>query len=96
VIEFLDPQAPPAAAARTYAAGLGARLETGPTTIGLLANGFADSDTFLDAVERALRDALPTCSFVRARKPSPTVLVSDDVFADLVGRCDAVVSAYGH
>jgi hypothetical protein len=94
-IEFLDPHAVPAAAARAYAVGLGARLDAG-ATIGLLANGFADSDTFLDAVEGALRERLPNCAFVRARKPSPTVVMSDEVYDDLAGRCDAVVSAYGH
>jgi hypothetical protein len=95
VIEFLDPHSPADTASRSYAAGLGDRLDSG-ATIGLLANGFADSDTFLDTVEAALRERLPRCTFVRARKPSPTVVMSDDVFDDLSTRCHAVVSAYGH
>jgi hypothetical protein len=95
VIEFLDPHAPPDTASRPYAAALGEQLTDG-VTIGLLANGFADSDTFLDAVEATLRERLPQSTFVRARKPSPTVVMSDEVFEDLSTRCHAVVSAYGH
>ena len=64
--------------------------------IGLLANGFADSETFLAAVGRMLGRRLPNAAFVQAAKPNPSVLVADDEVDELVARCDAVVSAYGH
>jgi hypothetical protein len=96
VIEFLDPHSPPGQAARHYGLGLGSMLDDGEPRIGLLANGFADSEAFLDEVQVALATRVPRATFVRARKPSPTVVVSDDTFADLVERCDAVISAYGH
>jgi hypothetical protein len=96
VIEFLDPYSPPAQSARHYGLGLGPMLTDGAPRLGLLANGFADSETFLDEVQAALATRVPRATFVRARKPSPTVVVSDETFADLVARCDAVISAYGH
>jgi hypothetical protein len=95
VIEFLDPKAEPAAEPVAYTLGLGSTLD-GPVRIGLLANGFADSETFLSVVGEALARRLPAATFVSARKPNPSILVSDAVFDDLVARCDAVVSAYGH
>jgi hypothetical protein len=96
VIEFLDPHSPPEQAARHYGLGLGSMLDGGSPRLGLLANGFADSEAFLDEVQVALATRVPRATFVRARKPSPTVVVSDETFADLVARCDAVISAYGH
>jgi hypothetical protein len=96
VIEFLDPHSPPEQAAQHYGLGLGSMLDGGSPRLGLLANGFADSEAFLDEVQVALATRVPRATFVRARKPSPTVVVSDDTFADLVERCDAVISAYGH
>ena len=95
MIEFLDPKAEPSARPEAYTLGLGARLD-GTVRIGLLANGFADSVTFLAVVGEVLGERLPRASFVAAAKPNPSVLVTDAVFDDLVERCDAVVSAYGH
>jgi hypothetical protein len=96
MIEFLDPHSPPEQPVQHYALGLGTMLDDGAPRIGLLANGFADSDAFLDAVQTSLAPRVPNATFVRARKPTPTVVLSDEMFADLVQRCDAVVSAYGH
>jgi hypothetical protein len=96
VIEFLDPKAEPAAVPHDYVLGLGPDPEARPLCIGLLANGFADSEEFLAAVGTALGVRMPRTTFVAARKPNPSVLVSDEVFDDLVARCDAVVTAYGH
>ena len=96
MIEFLDPHAPSERLAQNYELGLGPMLDDGAPRIGLLANGFADSEMFLDQIRIALAPRVPRATFVRARKPSPTVVVSDETFTDLVERCDAVISAYGH
>lgn len=96
MIEFLDPKAEPAATERPYALGLGAAFHERPVSVGLLANGFADSVTFLRHVQDALAARLPLATFVSAAKPNPSVLVSDDVFEDVAARCDALVTAYGH
>ena len=96
MIEFLDPHSPPELVAQRYALGLGDLIESGAPRIGLLANGFADSEVFLDAVQRALAVRVPRATFVRERKPSPTVVVGDAMFGRLAASCDAIVSAYGH
>ena len=96
MVEFLDPHAEPVTEAHTYALGLGDALDTTPVRIGLLANGFADSQTFLVEIGRALGRRLPQAQFVHAAKPNPSVLVADDVFDELRRDCDAVVGAYGH
>jgi hypothetical protein len=96
MLEFLDPHAEPGTEAHAYSLGLGDALESRAVRIGLLANGFADSETFLVEVGRALGRRLPHAEFVHAAKPNPSLLVSDDVFDSLRARCDAVVGAYGH
>lgn len=96
MLEFLDPHAEPAAEAHSYGLGLGDRLEGSPVRIGLLANGFADSETFIAEVGRALGRRLPDAQFTHAAKPNPSLLVTDDLFEELRSGCDAVVGAYGH
>jgi hypothetical protein len=96
MLEFLDPHAEPSAEAHSYSLGLGDALEGRPVCIGLLANGFADSETFVAAVGRALGRRLPNAEFVHAAKPNPSLLVADDEFDRLRAQCDAVVGAYGH
>jgi hypothetical protein len=96
MLEFLDPHAEPGAEAHTYALGVGDALDTGPVRIGLLANGFADSETFVAEVGRAIGRRLPHAEFTHAAKPNPSLLVSDELFEKLRTGCDAVVGAYGH
>jgi hypothetical protein len=96
MIEFLDPHAEPGTASHAYGLGLGAELDSRPVRIGLLANGFADSETFLAALGRALAHRLPAAEFVHAAKPNPSLLVTDELFDELRSGCDAVVGAYGH
>ena len=96
MLEFFDPHAEPGAEAHSYALGLGDALETRPLRIALLANGFADSETFIAEVGRALGRRLPNAEFVHAAKPNPSLLVADEMFDRLRAECDAVVGAYGH
>lgn len=92
-IEFLDPRAEPGAPIEAYE--LRADLDR-PIEIGLLANGFPDSVSFLDAVEKALAAHVPAASFHRYNKMDATSVVSDAMLDSIVGECGAVVAAYGH
>ena len=47
MIEFVDPRAEPGAPVESYE--LSVDLEAQPSTIGLVANGFPDSEAFLPA-----------------------------------------------
>jgi hypothetical protein len=95
-IEFLDPRAEPGLDARPYRQALGDRLDEPGTVIGLLANGFADSEAFLVEVAYALKERLPNAAFVHYAKPNPSLLADDALVHRMVTECHAVVGAYGH
>ena len=75
--------------------GLAAKLE-GAIMIGLLANGFPDSEQFLDAVETSVGKALPSVTFKRYNKRNPSIRASDELMGEIANDCDAFISAYGH
>jgi hypothetical protein len=65
-------------------------------TIGLMANGFPDSDTFLDHIADAVSARLPAVRFNRYNKGNASALLSADMLDDVEAQCDAVIAAYGH
>lgn len=94
MVTFLDPRAEPGAAVEPYE--LRVDVEAAPATIGLVANGFPDSEEFLDQVEKALAVAVPTASFRRWNKRNASAVISDQMLDEVVAECQAVVAAYGH
>ena len=94
MVEFVDPRAEPGAPVEHYQ--LSIDVEAQPSTIGLVANGFPDSEAFLDQVEKALAVALPDASFRRWNKGNASAMISDHMLDEVVDGCDAVVGAYGH
>ena len=92
-IQFHDPRAQPMTAAMPYR--LSANLDA-PISVGLLANGFPDSENFLDRVQEALAAQLPSASFHRYNKRNASITVPEAMLADMVANCDVAVAAYGH
>lgn len=92
-MEFLDPRAEPGAPVEAYT--LSADL-TRPTRLGLLANGFPDSEEFLSRLEKSLTERLPQATFVRFNKHNASSPVTDAMRDEAVAACDAVIAAYGH
>lgn len=92
-ISFHDPRGTSRVTAEAYTCK--AALDGAPT-IGLLANNFPDSEAFLDAVERALANALPAARFARYLKPSASVPANAQMVERIATECDALVTAYGH
>jgi hypothetical protein len=68
----------------------------GAISIGLVANGFPDSVRFLDHVEKALAQELPSVTFVRYDKGDASSVLSEAMLDDISAECQAVVAAYGH
>lgn len=93
-VTFLDPRAEPGTPVEPYL--LGIDVTDRPVTIGLLANGFPDSENFLFEIETALAEALPQATFKHFNKRNASANASDEMLAALAAECDAVVSAYGH
>jgi hypothetical protein len=92
-LSFHDPRGTSRVTAEAY--NCAASLD-GTPTIGLLANNFPDSEAFLDAVQRALADALPRARFVRYLKPSASIPANAAMVERIANECDALVTAYGH
>ena len=94
MVTFVDPRSEPGAPVEPYS--LSVDLTVGAPTIGLVANGFPDSEAFLDQVEKALAVALPQASFRRWNKHNASSVISDEMLDEVVGSCDAAIGAYGH
>ena len=92
-IEFHDPRAKPLKPAEPYE--LTANL-VGGVRVALLANGFPDSEAFLQSVEGALGAKLPAATFRHYNKGNASILCSNDMMDTIVNECDVFVSAYGH
>ena len=92
-IEFHDPRAAPLVPPEPYTprADLFEQM-----MIGLLANGFPDSEAFLAAVETALARRLPQASFKHYNKRNASIPVSPAMLADITAQCTIGIAAYGH
>lgn len=93
MVSFVDPRGVPSQAAEPY--DLNDPLDDG-TVIGLLANGFPDSDTFLDHVADAVATRLPGVRFARFNKGNASRLADEAMLTEVAETCGAVVAAYGH
>ena len=92
-IEFHDPRAKPATPASPYL--LSTDLQ-GEITIGLLANGFPDSEAFLDEIDEVLAKKLPGSTIKRYNKHGASVPANDTLMEKIADECDVFLSAYGH
>jgi hypothetical protein len=93
LLRFHDPRAVPGAPQEPYTLALD---DWDGATIGLLANGFPDSDRFLDRVGDALAKAAPGLRLERYDKRDASSLASESLLAKISAACRAVVTAYGH
>ena len=64
--------------------------------IGFLANGFPDSENFLDALHEAMRDLEPGIEVRSYNKGNASVPASEELLGAIRDDCNAVVAAYGH
>ncbi len=94
MITFLDPRSEPGTPVEDYA--LSIDLEASSAVVGLVANGFPDSEEFLDEIEKVLAEQLPKVSVRRWNKRNASSTISDEMLDEVVGECQAVVAAYGH
>jgi hypothetical protein len=92
-VEFHDPRGEARKTAEPYICRL--PRQDAPV-LGLLANGFPDSESFLDAVEQAIGEARPEAEVRRYNKHGPSAPASGALVARIVEECDAVLTAYGH
>jgi len=92
-IQYHDPRAEPLAPVEEYT--LRADL-SGSVVVGLLANGFPDSDVFLETVEKALAARLPEATFKHYNKRNASIPASTGMLEEIAGECSVAIAAYGH
>jgi len=64
--------------------------------IGFLANGFPDSENFLNELAKAMKAIEPAIEVLAYNKGNATVPANADMLADISTHCSAAVAAYGH
>lgn len=94
MVTFLDPRSEPGAPVEDYELAIDVAAE--PVTIGLVANGFPDSEEFLDHIEKAMAREVPTATFMRWNKRNASSIISEAMLDEVAADCQAVVAAYGH
>jgi hypothetical protein len=95
MIRFHDPRAASAVEAEPY--GLAVDLAgRNAAPVAFLANGFPDSEAFLDAVAEAMTEAVPGLDARRWNKGNASIPAPASMLAEIERDCVAVVAAYGH
>jgi hypothetical protein len=92
-IRFVDPRGVPSRPVDPYVLSLD---REGPRTVGLLANNFPDSVTFLDELEAVMHNSFPTITTRRYAKPNASEVASEQLMATIMSECDGLITAYGH
>ena len=67
-----------------------------PATVGLLANGFPDSENFLTHIADVLQEQQPTIAIRRFNKGNPSIPASEKILHEITSECQVVITAYGH
>ena len=95
MVEYHDPQAE--VSVESFAYELGIKIKgSNQTTIGLMANGFPDSENFLGHIADVIAAREPGVTVQRYNKGNASVPANDELLGEITDQCQAVVAAYGH
>ena len=94
MIEYHDPRGERRTATEPYELGFDL-LGANRASIGMLANGFPDSERFLQMLAEELAAAALGASFEHFNKGNATIPCPEDLL-EKVSECQATVTAWGH
>ena len=95
MIEFHNPQGERAVPADPYTLGIDLAANP-PSVVGLLANGFPDSENFLRHVGTELERLIDGIEVRVWNKGNASIEAPDSMLDEIQAQCDAVIAAYGH
>jgi hypothetical protein len=95
MIEFHNPQGERAVPADPYTLGIDLAANP-PSVVGLLANGFPDSENFLRHVGTELKRLIDGIEVRVWNKGNASIAAPDSMLDEIQAQCDAVIAAYGH
>jgi hypothetical protein len=97
MVRFHDPRGDIATPIEQYDLARDIRAGDGAgVTIGLLANGFPDSEVFLSKVATVLKERLPNVTTRLWNKGNAGVPASDEMLSEITANCQVAIAAYGH
>ena len=95
MVEFHNPQGERAVPADPYTLGIDLAANP-PSVVGLLANGFPDSENFLRHVGTELERIIDGIEVRVWNKGNASIAAPDSMLDEIQAQCDAVIAAYGH
>jgi hypothetical protein len=95
MIEFHNPQGERAVPADPYTLGIDLAANP-PSVVGLLANGFPDSENFLRHLGTELERLIDGIEVRVWNKGNASIAAPDSMLDEIQAQCDAVIAAYGH
>ena len=97
MIRFHNPAAKTAIAPEPYELSCDIRPKDGADlTVGLLANGFPDSEVFIRKVGEAIQKRLPNITTKLWNKGNAGVPASEEMLREIAESCQVAIAAYGH
>lgn len=94
MIEFHDPRARVGRILEAYSLQVDLRSCQAPK-VAFLANGFPDSERFLDKIANVMRTLLPNLTISTHNKGNASIVANEDILNAIRGS-DAAITAYGH
>ena len=95
-IEFHDPRGEVATPTEPYTLSHPISDDGDGTTLGLLANGFPDSEAFLNQVGAALKARLPKLTVRFWNKGNASIPAPQEMLDEIKAHCQVAIAAYGH
>ena len=97
MIRFHNPTARTVVAPEPYELSCDIRPKDGADlTVGLLANGFPDSEVFIRKVGESIQKRLPNISTKLWNKGNAGVPASEEMLKEIAESCQVAIAAYGH
>ena len=97
MIRFHNPMARTAVAPEPYELSCDIRPKDGADlTVGLLANGFPDSEVFIRKVGESIQKRLPNIKTKLWNKGNAGVPASEEMLKEIAESCQVAIAAYGH
>ncbi len=95
MIEYHNPEASTSVEATPYELSLSVTWRAG-LKLGLLANGFPDSESFLEELGLALKELEPGVELMSFNKGNASIAAGEELLAEVTQDCVGVIAAYGH
>jgi len=97
MIKFHNPEAKTAVEPMPYELSYDIRPNKGEdVTVGLLANGFPDSEVFIKKVGEAIQQRLPNIHIKFWNKGNAGVTANEKMLQEISESCQVAIAAYGH